>query len=205
VTDGAEAAPTPRAGPEVVLSPEGVVAEAVRRHRVARGLTNGELAARAGISKAMLSKIEHARTSCSLTTLARLAGALAVPVADLLDGAVERAAVHTPAGGGAREIGPAPRHGYEDRRLGAPCGGTARGLEAHVVTLLESADGLARRRHAGSELLYVLEGVMVYGYEDVRYTLRPGDALQLDGEGEHGPHELLEAPVRFLSVVAPAG
>lgn len=188
--------------PEVVTSPEGVVAEAVRRHRVARGLSNGELAARAGISKAMLSKIEHARTSCSLTTLARLAGALGVPVADLLHGEAERVAVHTPAGGGAREVGPAPRPGHEDRRLGAPCG-AGRGLEAHVVTLLGGAESLTRRRHAGSELLYVLEGVMVYDYEDTRYTLRPGDALQLDGEGEHGPHELLEAPVRFLSVVAP--
>ncbi len=186
------------------VSPEGVVAEAVRRHRVARGLTNGELAARAGISKAMLSKIEHARTSCSLTTLARLAAALAVPVADLLDGAVERAAVHTPAGAGVRQVGPAPRAGAENRRLGAPCG-TAGALQAHVVTLLASGDGVARSRHAGSELLYVLEGVMVYGYEDARYTLHPGDALHLDAEGEHGPHELLEAPVRYLSVVAPPG
>ena len=32
--------------------------------------------------------------------------------------------------------------------------------------------------------------------------MRPGDALQLDGEGTHGPQELVELPIRFLSVVA---
>src|SRR3954463_14788668 len=60
--------------------PEDTVAEQVRRRRVALGLSNGELAARAGISKAMLSKIEHRRTSCSLSTLARLAAARGVRV-----------------------------------------------------------------------------------------------------------------------------
>ena len=29
-----------------------------------------------------------------------------------------------------------------------------------------------------------------------------GDALQLDGGGVHGPQELVELPIRFLSVVA---
>jgi uncharacterized cupin superfamily protein len=61
--------------------------------------------------------------------------------------------------------------------------------------------GTERAHHAGQELLYVLEGAMVYGYEDARYTLRAGDTLQFDGAGEHGAHEVLEAPVRFLSVV----
>jgi quercetin dioxygenase-like cupin family protein/DNA-binding XRE family transcriptional regulator len=177
--------------------PEDTVAEQVRRRRVALGLSNGELAARAGISKAMLSKIEHRRTSCSLTTLARLAAALSVPVASLL-GDLEPAhrVVFIPAGS------PSPDAGrpHEDRLLGPGCGPPG-GLEAHLVTLRDDA-AVDHGRHAGHELLYVLEGAMVYGYEDARYTLRSGDALQLDGEGEHGPYELLEAPVRFLSVVS---
>ena len=161
-------------------SPEHAVAEQVRRRRLALGLSNGELAARAGISKAMLSKIEHRRTSCSLSTLARLAGALSVPVGALLG-----------------ELEPAPD-------AVSTAGGTPeRRLEAHVVTLPGEA-GADRDRHRGPELLCVLEGAMVYGYEDARYTLRPGDVLQLDREGEHGPYELLEAPVRFLSVVSRA-
>ncbi len=127
-------------------SPEDTVAAQVRRRREALGLSNGALAARAGISRAMLSKIEHRRTSCSLSTLARLADALAVPVSALLEEATER--------------------------------------------------------HTGGLVFYVLEGALVYGHGDARHTLRAGDALALDGEGEHGPYELLEAPVRFRSVVS---
>jgi hypothetical protein len=32
--------------------------------------------------------------------------------------------------------------------------------------------------------------------------MRPGDALQFDGEGPHGPDALIELPIRFLSVTA---
>jgi transcriptional regulator with XRE-family HTH domain len=179
-----------------VADPEDAVAEQVRRRRLALGLSNAELAARAGISRAMLSKIEHRRTSCSLTTLARLAAALSVPTSALL-GEVEPAyrVVFTPAGAPSSD----GHRAHVDRLLGPACG-PRRGLEVHLVTLRE-AGAAERSRHPGHELLYVLEGVMVYGYEDARYTLRTGDSLQLDGEGEHGPHELLEAPVRFLSIL----
>ena len=49
------------------------------------------MAARVGISKAMMSKIENAQTSCSLSTLALLAKGFDVPVTSLFRGAdVER-------------------------------------------------------------------------------------------------------------------
>src|SRR4051794_24957939 len=62
---------------------EAVIAERAREYRIAAGLTVSEMAQRVGISKAMLSKIENAQTSCSLTTLARLAQGLEVPVTAL--------------------------------------------------------------------------------------------------------------------------
>ena len=43
---------------------------------------------------------------------------------------------------------------------------------------------------------------MVYGHGANVYRLRPGDSLTLDGEGAHGPTELVELPIRFLSVIA---
>jgi len=33
-------------------------------------------------------------------------------------------------------------------------------------------------------------------------ALRPGDALQFDGEAPHGPERLAELPIRFLTVTA---
>jgi DNA-binding XRE family transcriptional regulator/quercetin dioxygenase-like cupin family protein len=170
--------------------------------RLATGLTVGEMALRVGISKAMLSKIENAATSCSLTTLARLASALDVPVTSLFRGAdAQREAVFTPAGAGGRIVQRGTRVGH-DYTLLAGLRGPHKRMEAHLVTLTERSEEFPLFQHPGTELLFMLEGAMVYGHGESSYPMRPGDALQLDGEGVHGPQELLELPIRFLSVVA---
>ena len=174
----------------------------VRRIRQASGATLAEMAVRTGISKPMLSKIENAQTSCSLTTLARLADALDVPVTSLFrDADTPREAVFTPAGAGARIVARGTRVGHDYTLLGALRGPHKR-MEAHLVTLTEHSEEFPLFQHPGTELLYMLEGRMVYGHGETGYTMAPGDALQLDGEGTHGPRELLELPIRFLSVVA---
>ena len=105
--------------------------------RASEGLTLTEMALRTGISKAMLSKIENAQTSCSLTTLARLADSLGVPVTSLFRGAdTEREAVFTPAGAGARIVKRGTRVGHDYTLLGALRGPHKR-MEAHLVTLTE--------------------------------------------------------------------
>jgi quercetin dioxygenase-like cupin family protein len=91
--------------------------------------------------------------------------------------------------------------GHDYTLLGALRGPHKR-MEAHLVTLTEHSEEFPLFQHPGTELLYMLEGSMVYGHGDSSYTLNPGDALQLDGEGTHGPRELVELPIRFLSVVA---
>jgi hypothetical protein len=45
-------------------------------------------------------------------------------------------------------------------------------------------------------------GIAATGHGDSGYIMRPGDALQLDGERTHGPQTLVQLPIRFLSVVA---
>jgi transcriptional regulator with XRE-family HTH domain len=181
---------------------ERVIAVRVREYRQAAGLTVGDMAQRVGISKAMLSKIENAQTSCSLTTLSRLAAGLQVPVTALFRGLDdEREAVFVPAGHGARIVRRGTRVGHEYALLGALRGAHKR-LEALMVTLSESSEVFPLFQHSGTELIYMLEGVMVYGHGDSRYEMHPGDALQFDGEGPHGPEALFELPVRFLSVTA---
>lgn len=181
---------------------ERAIAEQVRRLRRTHGLTLAELANRTGVSVAMLSKVENATISCSLTTLDRLAGAFDVPVTALFRSAdAQREAVFTPAGAGVRIVQRGTRVGHDYTLLGALRGAHKR-MEAHIVTLTERSEEFPLFQHPGTELLYMLEGEMVYGHGEASYPLRPGDALQLDGEGVHGPCELVQLPIRFLSVVA---
>lgn len=60
------------------------VARSMRAHREARGLSLGELARRAGLSKTILSRIESGLGNPSLETLWRIAGALDLPLGALL-------------------------------------------------------------------------------------------------------------------------
>jgi quercetin dioxygenase-like cupin family protein len=150
----------------------------------------------------MLSKIENAQTSCSLSTLARLAAGLDVPVTSLFRGAdTGHDAVYTESGRGSQIIGRGTRVGHDYELLGALRGSHKR-LEPVLVTLTEASEVFPQFQHPGTEVLYMLEGVMVYGHGDGEYTLRPGDTLLLDGETMHGPHQLVRLPIRFLAVTA---
>ena len=181
---------------------EAAIARQVRTYRLAAGLSIADMALRVGVSKAMLSKIENAQTSCSLTTLGRLAAGLGVPVTALFRGVdVEREAVYVPAGSGSQILRRGSRVGHHYELLGALRGPHKR-MEAVLVTLTESSEVFPLFQHPGTELIFMLDGVVVYGHGDASYTLRPGDALQFDGEGAHGPSELVELPIRFLSVTA---
>jgi len=181
---------------------EDVIAKRVRELRLAKGISLAELARLTGMSKAMLSKIENAQTSCSLSSLARLAEALAVPVTALFRGLdAQREAVHTPAGHGAQIARRGSNVGHLYQLLGALRGEHKR-LEPLLVTLTEASEVFPLFQHPGTEFLYMLDGVMIYGHGQSRYEMRPGDSLVFDGEGPHGPAELVELPIRFLAVTA---
>ena len=179
---------------------ERVIASRTREYRIAKGLTMTSLAQRVGMSKAMLSKIENAQTSCSLSVLSRLAAALEIPVTALFRGIdSDREAVFTPAGHGAEILRHGSNVGHLYRMLGALRGQHKR-LEPLLCTLTEVSEVFPLFQHAGTEFLFMLDGVMRYVHGDARYEMRAGDSLIFDGEGPHGPAELVELPVTFLTV-----
>lgn len=179
---------------------ERIIADRVREYRSERRLSSADLAARSGISKAMMSRIESATTSASLTTLQRLADGLGVPVTALFRGAdADREAVYTPAGEGSVTTRSGTALGHEYRQLGL-LKDLEGGLDPTLVTLTETSAVFPQFQHPGSEFFYMLEGEMVYSHGAHQYHLRPGDSLLIDGEAPHGPQELLTVPIRFLAV-----
>jgi transcriptional regulator with XRE-family HTH domain len=176
------------------------IAQRVREYRLQLGLTVAQLADRGSLSKGMLSKIENAQTSPSLATLARLAEALAVPVTAFFRGLDEESDVlHVKAGNGLEIQDRLTKTSHRYQNLGVMRTPHDR-LEPLLVTLLERSEVFPLYQHPGTELIYVLEGTMEYSYGQARYLLEPGDTLQFNGAITHGPSELLDLPVRFLSI-----
>jgi len=177
-----------------------VVGERVRDARRALGLTMAQFAEVAEISLGMVSKIEHGQTSPSLSTLTRLAHAARVPITAFFRGLDEEHDVVIVRDKERMEIlheGTRPGHVYED--LGSLRGPT-RIIEPMMVTLEVTDEVFPLFQHEGVEFLHMLEGSMDYGYGPKNYRLEVGDTIQIHGEVAHGPVELVEVPVRFMSV-----
>lgn len=181
---------------------EQVIASRVREFRSGLGWSVGHLAERSGLSKSMLSKIENAKASASLSTLARLSSALNVPVTAFFRGLdEEHDVIHIKAGRGLDVEHRGSRTGSRYQLLGRMRHPYDM-LEPLLVTITRRTKAFPLFQHAGVELLHVLSGQVVYAVGDDTYVLDTGDSLQFAGDVPHGPVELKELPVRFLSIKA---
>jgi transcriptional regulator with XRE-family HTH domain len=174
---------------------------AVRRLRKGHDLTVSELGAAAGISAGMLSKIENGTISPSLSTIGALAKALNVSIASLFAESDERRdCSFVKAGEGLRIDRRGTKAGHLYDLLGHSLAGNI-GVEPFLITLRRDAQPYTNFRHAGVEFLYMLSGKVRYRHADRTYLLEPGDALFFDAAARHGPEQLIEAPMEYLSII----
>ena len=173
----------------------------IRRLRKSLDLTVAELGVAAGISAGMLSKIENGGTSPSLATLGALAKALNVPISRLFAETEERRdCSYVKAGSGVRIERRGTKSGHLYDLLGHSLAGEI-GVEPYLITLRKDAAPYTEFRHAGVEFIYMLSGKVRYRHADRTYLLEPKDALFFDAAARHGPEELLETPMQYLSII----
>ncbi|MFP4350491.1 MAG: helix-turn-helix domain-containing protein [Thermodesulfobacteriota bacterium] len=180
---------------------EVAIGREIRGFRKKMGLTIAELAKLAGLSTGMLSKIENGNASPSLATLQSLSKALNIPVtAFFRKYEEERDASFVRAGEGLVIERRGTRAGHQYQLLGHSVGKTI-SVEPYLITLTVESEVFPLFQHPGMEFLYVLEGKMIYMHGDKSYPLSPGDSLFFDSDAPHGPEELIDLPIRFLSII----
>ena len=173
----------------------------VRQFRQDLNMTVGEVAKLAGLSTGMLSKIENGMTSPSLATLRSLAAALNVPVTALFRQYEEqRDATHVKADQGLVIERRGSRAGHQYQLLGHSIGKGV-SVEPYIVMLTEKSEVFPLFQHDSQEFIYLLSGKVRYRHGSQTYDLAPGDSLFFDANAPHGPEELLELPIRILSVI----
>ena len=74
-------------------------------------------------------------------------------------------------------------------------------VEPYLITLTKEAKPYTLFQHAGVEFIYMLTGRVLYRHADKTYPLAPGDSLFFDSAGLHGPEELTELPMTYLSTI----
>src|SRR5260370_14648041 len=171
-----------------------------RRLRESQNLTLADVAGRANISSAMLSRLETGRVSPSLETIVALARALGVTASALMQrvGADDGGAQLIRAGEGLETVRSGTRRGHTYHLLAAQRG-PRKVFEPFLVTLNDRSEVFPGFQHPGVEFIHLLSGVLHYRHGRHTYVLKPGDTLTFRGDVAHGPERLEKVPIRMFS------
>jgi len=176
--------------------------QVIRDLRLKDHLTIADVAAQAALSRGMLSKIENGQASSSLDTLSRIAQALGVSLSQLFRH------FDVPTGGaqlvkngqGMQVVRRGTRRGHTYHLL-AYDRGPKRSFEPFLITMDDASEVFPSFEHPGTEFIYMLKGKIEYRHGQQTYVLQPGDALTFRGDVPHGPEQLIELPINFLSII----
>ncbi|MFJ2364055.1 helix-turn-helix domain-containing protein [Pseudomonas sp. NPDC087697] len=174
----------------------------IKRQRQAQDLKLSDVAKIADISQGMLSKIENAQVSTSLDTLSRLCDVLGLPLSKLFS-------EYDQQGGSALLV--KADQGMEVVRRGTEKGhtyhllnhtrGPKKSFEAYMVSMDDASEEFPTFSHPGTEFLHLLEGELIYRHGNQLYRMEAGDSLTFEGEIPHGPEQLVQVPIRLLSIM----
>src|SRR6202048_3945757 len=162
-----------------------------RRSRESQNLTLADVAGRANISSAMLSRLETGRVSPSLETIVALSHALGVTASVLMQrvGADDGGAQLIRAGEGLETVRSGTRRGHTYHLLAAQRG-PRKVFEPFLVTLNDRSEVFPGFQHPGVEFIHMLSGILHYRHGRHTYVLKPGDTLTFKGDVAHGPERL---------------
>jgi len=183
----------------IVDSIDSTIAARVRGERTVRRWSLDELAERASVSKAMISKIERAEASPTAALLGRLSGAYGITLSELLaeDEATKR---RGPVRTSEQAIWRDPATGYIRRQIAASATSP---IELTEVDLPPGASVSfpAASYHRMSHVIWVLAGRLTFVEGDVTHELGPGDSLEFGPPADCTYRNDGNTPCRYLVVL----
>ena len=173
-------------------STDAVVRARIRALRLERGLSQNEVAERAGMATSTLSRLESGDRRLALDHLTPLAGALGVSVGDLLEPATADPRVH----GRARKI-----DGVTFHPLSRSAPGGLRVVRMEIPARRTVPDP---RSHEGHEWFYVLRGRVRLVLGDDELVLEPGEAAEFSTWTPHWVGAV-DGPAEAIAIFGPHG
>jgi transcriptional regulator with XRE-family HTH domain len=179
-------------------APSGVGAR-LRAARLTKGWSARQLAARADVTPAYLSRLETGQLSPTVSTLSRVMQALGEPVAVLFQGPDDPGPLVRR---GQRRV--IRSHGVEDQLLSPTRSGRLEVLETTVSP--GQGSGSEPYSHPGEEeCVVMLSGRLRLTVSDATYDLKEGDALTFPCRSPHAWTNPGRTDARALWIVTPAG
>jgi transcriptional regulator with XRE-family HTH domain len=173
------------------------LAENLRRLRKQAGLTQAELADSCGLPRATLASLEQPGANPALSTVLRVADALAVPLDDLVKPAPDRRHHLVPVD---EQQEYRADKGRFIARLLSPI--ASKGVQVSHVAMLPGCDSVGRPHPDGSqEFFHCLTGTATIQVGDESVDVPPGALLQFPGQRRHIYRNRGAEPVTAISLV----
>jgi transcriptional regulator with XRE-family HTH domain len=191
--------PTAGAG---AASDDGVLETISQRMRSMRGerrLSLDQLSARSGVSKGMLVQIERGATNPSIGTLCKVAAALGVSIADLVDASGSPRADVVPAAE-PKTLWTGPKGGYAKLLVGST-GPDMLELWSWELRPGERHDGVPHPEGT-QELVHVTQGRLELVFGPISYVVAAGRSARAFTDRPHAYACVGARPVRFMMGVA---
>jgi len=171
----------------------------IKMLRVSRGLTLKDLEERGGISATHVSEIERGKASPTVGALGRIARALGMRPATLVEPTVLPQVSVTRAGE------------REDKSITwgtaklSPLTESVQGAElsAQLITLPIGREPALVHRHEGEEWATVISGVAEIRVEGQRFVLREGESIHFRAHREHSYSNLASNPAVLMVTTRP--
>ena len=171
----------------------------LRALRLARGLSQRELAKRAGVSNAIISLIEQNRSSPSVGSLKKVLDGLPLSLAEFFAG---EAATSPPVFFRAADLVELAGGAISYRQIGRDLAGRA--LQILHERYQPGADtGEAMLRHESEEGAVVVRGQLEVTIDGERRLLGPGDAYYFDSRRPHRFRNIGSEECEVVSACAP--
>lgn len=180
----------------------GGIGVAVRRARLARGLTLEASARQVEVTKGYLSKVENNQATPSVGVMVRLADAFGIPLSDLLMPEGQRQPISVVR---ANERIPTKR-GNDSSYLFelASTGKLDPRAEVFFLTVpVPNGEEPSHFKHSGEEVFLVLEGRVRFSYAGADFILKKGDCVQFDSKVEHYAVSDSDEPAQLFVVTIP--
>jgi transcriptional regulator with XRE-family HTH domain len=176
-----------------------VLSARLRARRRDQSLSLDRLAALADVSKGMLVQIENGDANPSIATLCKVAAALRVSVADLVQVTEQHPAEVMPAAA-PRLLWRGPKGGTATMLVGSSGPDM---LELWSWELRPGERYEAAAHPAGTEeLIHVTHGRLALAFGDISYVIKPGGSVAAHTDRPHAYACDGRTPVRFTMVVA---
>ncbi len=175
------------------------VGQRLRRLRQQLGLSQRELARRAGVSNATISMIEANQVSPSVAGLKQVLSALDIGIADFFapaEAETEQIVFH------ADELTEIAGGAVSYRQVGANLAGPSAAM-LHERYRPGAQSGKPMLSHQGEEAGIVIKGRLGLEVEGRRYELGPGDAYFFDSRKPHAFRNLDESELVVVSACTP--